>query len=128
MLFCQLILSVLCRCTFWVCVPWRSFAILPHFRRTSPVCRQKHPHPVNVVRQVAQTDFHSRSGYADRPQQQSTRFRVHPILMHPIDNANNGIKLRRAKYNSEIDNVFEKYETVYRKQQQHGTVTLITIK
>jgi hypothetical protein len=41
--------------------------------RASPVCRQKHPHPVNVVRQVAQTDFHSRSGYADRTQQQVPR-------------------------------------------------------
>ena len=73
MLFWQLILSVLCRCTFWPCARWRSFAILPLPGRTSPACRQKHAHPVNVVRQVAQTDFHSRSGYADRTQQQVPR-------------------------------------------------------
>lgn len=73
MLLCPLILSVLCRYTFWPCARWRSFAILPLSERTSPTCRQKHPHPVNVVRQVAQADFHSGSGYADRTQQQITR-------------------------------------------------------
>ena len=46
---------------------------MPHFRRTSPAWRQKHPYSVNVVRQVAQTDFRSGSGYADRAQQQISR-------------------------------------------------------
>ena len=50
------------------CVRWRSFTMLPLPGRTSPACRQKHPHPVNVVRQVAQTDFYSGSGYTDRAQ------------------------------------------------------------
>jgi hypothetical protein len=52
---------------------WRSFAILPLPGRTSPVCRQKYPHPVNVVHQIAQTDLCSGSGYADRAQQQIPR-------------------------------------------------------
>ena len=73
MLFCPLILLVLCRCTLWPCARWRSFAILPLPGRTSPAYRQKHPHPINVVRQVAQTDFDSGSGYADRTQQQIPR-------------------------------------------------------
>ena len=63
------------------CVRWRSFTMLPLPGRTSPACRQQHPHPVNVVRQVAQTDLCSGSGYADRAQQQITR----PLGLHTKD-------------------------------------------
>ena len=73
MLFWHLILSVLCRCTFWPGVRWHSFAILQFSGRTLPAGSQKHPHPVNVVCQVAQIDFHTGSSYTGRAQQQITR-------------------------------------------------------
>ena len=63
------------------CVRWRSFTMLPLPGRTSPACRQQQPHPVNVVRQIAQTDLCSGSGYADRAQQQITR----PLGLHTKD-------------------------------------------
>src|SRR5665647_35242 len=73
MLFRHLILSVLHPSGASLCARWRSFATLPLFGRTSTACKQKHPHPVKVVRQIAQTDLCSGSGYADRAQQQITR-------------------------------------------------------
>jgi len=78
MLFWLIIRSVLHPGAASLCARWRSFAILPLPGRTSPACRQKHPHPVNVVHQVAQTDLCSGSGYADRAQQQIPRsLRLH---------------------------------------------------
>jgi len=45
-----------------------------------------------------------------------------------IDNANNVLKLRCAKYNSKFDDIFERHEAVNRKQSQHSAVTLKRIK
>lgn len=45
-----------------------------------------------------------------------------------IDNANNVLKLRCAKYNAKFDDVFEIHETHNRKQPQNSTVTLKRIK
>ncbi len=73
MLFWLLIRSVLHPGGASFCARWRSIAILPLPERTSPACRQKHAHPVNVVRQIAQTDLCSGSGYADRAQQHIPR-------------------------------------------------------
>jgi hypothetical protein len=73
MLFWHLIRLVLHPAAASPWARWRSFAILPLPGRILPACRQKHAHPVNVVRQVAQTDFCLGSTYADRAQQQITR-------------------------------------------------------
>ena len=73
MLFWHLIRSVLHLGGTSLCARWRSFAIVPLSGHTSPACSQKHPHPVNVVHQVAQTDFRSGSGHADRAHQQTSR-------------------------------------------------------
>jgi len=73
MLFWHLIRSVLHPAAALLSARWRSFAILPPPGRTSPACRQKHAHPVNVVRQVAQANFCLGSTYADRAQQQISR-------------------------------------------------------
>ncbi|MCL2459338.1 MAG: hypothetical protein FWF31_10970 [Desulfobulbus sp.] len=45
-----------------------------------------------------------------------------------VDNANNVLKLRCAKYNSKFDDVFEQHEAVNRKQPQHCAVTLKRVK
>ena len=45
-----------------------------------------------------------------------------------IDNANNVLKLRCAKYNTKFDDVFEMHEAVNRKQPQYSAVTLKRIK
>jgi hypothetical protein len=45
-----------------------------------------------------------------------------------IDNANNVLKLRCAKYNAKFDNVFEMHETANQKQPQHSAVTRKRIK
>jgi hypothetical protein len=73
MLFWHLIRSVLHPADASICARWRSFAVLPLPGCILPACRQKHAHPVNVVRQVAQADFCLGSTYADRAQQQITR-------------------------------------------------------
>ena len=74
MLFWLLIRSVLHPNATSLCARWHSFAILPLPGRTSPACRQKHAHSVNVVGQVAQPNLCAGSGYADRAQQQVPRF------------------------------------------------------
>ena len=73
MLFWLLIRSVLHPGGASLSARWRSIAILPIPGRTSPACRQKHAHSVNVVGQVAQADLCTGSGYADRAQQQIPR-------------------------------------------------------
>ena len=45
-----------------------------------------------------------------------------------IDNANNVLKLRCAKYNGKFDDVFENHEAANRKQLQQSAVTLKRIK
>ena len=45
-----------------------------------------------------------------------------------IDNANNVLKLRCAKYNAKFDDAFAKHEAANRKQPQHGGITLKRIK
>ena len=45
-----------------------------------------------------------------------------------IDNANNVLKLRCAKYNAKFDDVFEMHEAVSRKQPHYSAVTLKRIK
>ena len=45
-----------------------------------------------------------------------------------IDNANNVLKLRCAKYYAKFDNVFEMHEAVNRKQPQNSAVALKRIK
>lgn len=73
MLFRHLIRSVLPPDSALPGTQWHSFAMWPLSEHTSPAWRQKHTHPVNVICQVAQTDFHSCSAYADRAQQQIPR-------------------------------------------------------
>ncbi|WP_409070292.1 hypothetical protein, partial [Desulfobulbus sp.] len=73
MLFWLVIRSVLRLSGASFCAQWRFFAMLPLSGRISPVGSQKHPHPVNVVRQVAQADLDPSPGYADRAQQQIPR-------------------------------------------------------
>ena len=45
-----------------------------------------------------------------------------------IDNANNVLKLRCAKYNAKFDDLFEAHEAVNKKQPQYSAVTLKRIK
>ena len=62
--------------------PRRPFcAALPTVGRTSPVCGQKHTHPVNVIRQVTQSDLGPRPDDADRTQHQMSG----PLNLYPKD-------------------------------------------
>jgi len=57
------------RCATFLCAHGQFSAIPLPFGSTSAARSQKHSHPVNVVRQVAQADFRPCSSYPDRAQQ-----------------------------------------------------------